>query len=184
MTKGRSLVFLVKERYVGAETGTQFLPTEGGESMAIAQEEIKSIVLEVDGPELSDIQLVEKLIRLNAERDAVKDARKRTIEELAKRVMAYGEELTVGEYRVVAGPKMKTEYSTSTLLSLKNCVTEEQVWRAVIQVPSEKQLKAINEQGGAAAKAVVESARQKIETDVMTVKIKKPRKPRRSRKLL
>lgn len=149
----------------------------------IAQEEMTPIVREVDGDELTDIQLVEKIIRLKAERDANRDSLKRATEDLAKRVMRSGEsEMTIGDHRVCAGMKMRTEYKVATLKSLTNCVTSEQILLAVTQVPSGKQLKAISEQGGAAAKAVVESAKQKIETDTMTVSIKKPRKPKGRRR--
>jgi hypothetical protein len=145
---------------------------------------MREIITEVDGGEFTDIQLVERIIRLKHEKADRTDALKRTQEELAQRLIDRGVteiEVTLpddGECVVSVAPKMLADYDQNTLASLKNCTTEDQVWLAFKQVPSGKQLKALSELAGAAAKAVIESAKRKNETDVQVIKIKKPRKKR------
>lgn len=146
------------------------------------QKGIPEITKVVDG-EFTDIQLVEKINELRQDKKRVANALKTAIETLAGRLIERGvTETTVGDQLVIVGPKLLTEYDQGNLSSLKNCVTEEQIWLTFKQLPSGKQLKALSELGGASAKAVIASARRKIETDNIVLKIKKPRAPRKSRR--
>lgn len=147
------------------------------------QKEIPEIKKELGEAEFSDIQLVEKIIGLRQDKARVAGELKRTITELADRLIERGvTEAPVGDQVVIIGPKLLTEYDLATLTSLRNCVTDEQVWMTVKQLPSGKQLKALSDLGGASAKAVIASAKRKIETETIVLKIKKPRAPRKSRR--
>ncbi len=144
------------------------------------QTAIQEIAKAVDG-DLTDIQLVERIIGLQQDKKRVADALKRTISELAQRLVDKGvTEETIGEHLVVVSQKLLTDYDQTTLSSLRQCVTEDQVWLAFKQLPSSKQLKAVSEQAGAAAKSVIESARRKNETGQTVLRIRKPRKPGRN----
>jgi len=147
------------------------------------QEAIPDIKKDLDGGELSDIQLVERIIRLKAERIQVTDELKASTKDLAERLIKRGvTEATIGDKLVVVNPKLLTEYDQTTLLSLKQCVTDDHLWLTVRQLPSGKQLKALSDLSGAAAKAVIASAKRKIDTGVQTVRIKKPRQPKGRRR--
>lgn len=146
------------------------------------QKGIPEVVKAVDG-EFTDIQLVEKINELRQDKKRVTNALKTVIETLAGRLIERGvSEATVGDQLVIIGPQFLTEYDQGDLASLKHCVTEEQIWLTFKQLPSDKQLKALSELGGASAKAVIDSARRKIETDNIVLKIKKPRASRDGRR--
>ena len=120
---------------------------------------------------------MERIIRLKQDKAQAHEALKRTIDELAQRMSDRGvSEAQIGEHFIVVSPKLLTDYDQNTLGSLKNCVTQEQIWVTFKQLPSGKQLKALSDLAGASAKAVIQSARRKNETDVVTIKMKKPRK--------
>jgi len=142
---------------------------------------MQEITKAVDG-EFTDIQIVERILSLRQDKTRAADALKRTTEELAQRLIDRGvTEAEVGDHLVMIGPKLLTEYDQNTLGSLKNCVTDDQVWITFKQLPSGKQLKGLSDLAGATAKAVIASAKRKIETDVTTVRIKKPRRKKTSR---
>jgi hypothetical protein len=149
--------------------------------MAMRQSEIVDISNEVDG-ELTDIQLVERVLELQQDKKRIVDGLKRTQEQLARRLARRGvtEEL-IGDHRIVVDRKLLTYYDQNTLASLKNCTTDDQVWVTFKQIPSGKQLKALSDLAGASAKAVISSAKRKDETDTIIVKIKKPRKAKQRR---
>lgn len=143
------------------------------------QTEIKTVVESADGPELSDLDLVARVLDLGADKKRVGLSLKRHLDKLAARLRAKGvTEDLIGDHRVTIDPKTKVEYDSKTLKSLEPCVTSDQVWLTIRQVGSGKQLKALSDLGGASAKAVIASAKGKIETGETVVKIKKPRKPR------
>lgn len=140
---------------------------------------IPEIVSEVDG-EFTDLQLVENIRLMEQEKNKSTAKLKMFRESLVRRLVDRGvTQAQIGEDVVTIGPKMLAAFDQNTLKSLRGCTTDEQV-RLVFQgIPSSKQLKELSSLSGAATKAVIESARRKIETDVIVVKIKRPRKPNR-----
>lgn len=127
--------------------------------------------------ELSDIDLVERIQTALQEQKRFGGVAERGKNELVLRLTDRGvTEAEIGERLVTIGPKMLAEYDVSTLAGLKKTTTDEQIFKAVTQVPSGKQLRAISDQAGATAKAVIASAKRKIETDKIVVKFKKPRR--------
>lgn len=132
---------------------------------------------------LSDLQLVERIIALRQDRKRIAGALRDATSELADRVLKTEHaEIVTDDLLIQAGPKCVTDYDQTTLASLRQCTTEDQIFSVVKQVPSGKQLKAISQLAGASAKAVIASATRRIETDTMTVKIKKRPKRRRGRR--
>jgi hypothetical protein len=130
---------------------------------------------------LTELQLAEKIIELSQDKKRVAGALKRTKEELSTRIINQGKtEMTLDDGRTICiSPKMLTEYNVTTLKSLENCMDIQKVFQVVRQVPSGKQLQALSDIGGASAKAVIASAKHKVETDTKILKIKQPRKPRK-----
>ena len=146
------------------------------------RKEISEIATAVDG-EFTDIQLVENILNMRQMRAESSGKLKRFGERLAQRLTERCvTEETIGDHLVQIGPKMLTEYDKATLGGLRKCATGDQVFLTITQVPSGKQLKALSEIGGAPVKEVVAKAKRKIETDVIVVKIKKPRKARNIRR--
>ena len=146
------------------------------------QQKMREITKELDGGEFTDLQLVERILRLRAEKGQAADALKQSTQELAERLQARGvTEATIGERLIVIGPKLLTEYDQGTLKSLEPCCTADQVWLTIRSVPSGKQLRALSDLAGAPAKAVIASAKRKIETDTLVVRIKKPKQPKQPR---
>ena len=146
---------------------------------------IKMIETEVDGvdrDELSDIDLVSAILETRAEKARLAGGLKRLETTLAERLTSRGvTEATVGENLVLIAPKMLTRYDSTTLKSLKPCgIGEDELWDVFIEFPNSKQLNSLSEKHGAAAKAVIASAKKRDKTDTTVVKIKKPRLPKRS----
>jgi hypothetical protein len=140
------------------------------------QTAIPEITIQVDG-EFTDLQLVENIRSCEAEKAKQANKLKLFREQLVTRLQERGvTQAQIGDDVITIGPKMLGTFDHNTLASLKNCTTEEQV-RFVIQgIPSGKQMKELSTIAGASAKAVIESAKRKIETDTIVVKIKRPRK--------
>lgn len=146
--------------------------------MAMEQTAMQDIATQVDG-DFTDLQLVENIQTASQEKKQWAAKLKRFQEALAQRLKERGiTELQVGEDIVTIGPKMLSTYDQVTLGSLKQCVDDDKLWLVIKGIPSGKQLKELSQISGAAAKAVIESAKRKLETDTIVVKIKKPRKPR------
>jgi hypothetical protein len=143
------------------------------------QKKIEEVTKQVDG-EFSDLQLVQNIITAQNEKAKWTAKLKMFKEQLAERLVERDvTEATIGEDIVTISPKMLNSFDHDTLASLKNCTTDDQI-RLIIQgIPSSKQLKELSAIGGAAAKAVIESAKRKMETDTIVVRIRKPRKPRK-----
>jgi hypothetical protein len=147
----------------------------------MAQVSMKEIVREVDGPELSDIDLVARILDLRQEKARVSDACKNAQETLVERLVERGvTEAEIGDHLITISLKLLTQYDSATLKSLKNCaVGEDDLWMVITQSPSTKQLQALSDKTGAAGKAVIASAKRKIDTETTLLKIKKPSKKRK-----
>lgn len=142
-----------------------------------SQSAIPQITVQVDG-EFTDIQLVENIRTAEAEKSKWSAKLKLFKEQLAERLTDRGvTQAQIGDDVVTIGPKMLAAFDHNTLCSLRQCVSEDQVRLVVQGIPSGKQLKELSSIAGASAKAVIESAKRKIETDTIVVRIKRPRKP-------
>jgi hypothetical protein len=144
---------------------------------------MRDIKTELDGGELTDIQLVERILRLKAEKGQAASALKSSEQDLAERLQGRGvTEEMIGDRLIIVNHKLLTQFNQGTLKSLDQCCTADQVSQVVRSVPSGKQLRALSEMAGASAKAVIESARSRVETDTLIVRIRKPRKARKGRR--
>ncbi len=141
------------------------------------QKEIKEIAREVDDPPLSDVLLVAKIVGLRQDKARIAAALKKASTELVDRLKERGvTEEQIGDDLVVISPKLHTEYDCKGLDGLRNCATDDQLWLTIKQLPSGKQLTALSDLAGASAKAVIASAKRKIDTGTTLVRIKKPRR--------
>ena len=132
---------------------------------------------------LTDLLLAEKIIELQQDKARVVTASKRYQEEMVRRIQDKGlEELKIGDELIVkVQPKLLTEYDPITLGNLNNCITDDKLWYIVQNAPSGKQLIAMSEIGGTSAKAVIASAKKKIDTGTKLLKFKRPKKKRSHR---
>ena len=156
------------------------------------QREIREISVEVDGSEFTDLQLAEQIEQDRIEKKRYSDAEKRHIKELAQRMVERvdkGElapnengvlELELGEgetaRRLVLSHKRLKDYDQTKLSQLRKCASDENIFLVFKQMPSGKQLQALQKLVGAAAKSIIDSSKEENETDVLLLKIKKPRK--------
>ena len=145
----------------------------------VTQKEIQGIYVS-ESAGLNDIQLVEKIIGLRQDKKRIQGALAKSTSDLAQRLIDAGvEELDLGDQIIAISPKLLNEYDIAALNGLRNCATDDQAWLVLKQLPSGKQLKELSFIAGASAKAVITSARRKIDTGTMLVKIKKPKKTKR-----
>jgi hypothetical protein len=151
-------------------------PVENALMLPPHQLAIQEIEREVDGPELSDLDLLQRIIDSKRECKRLTGLCTRDTTKLVGRLTNRGvTEADIGERHVEIGPKVLNAYDSKTLGSLRNCVDFELLLLVTKEVPSGKQLKAISEHAPPTAKAVIESARRKIETETIVLKIKKPK---------
>lgn len=162
-----------------------------------AQRDMREIVKDVDGGEFTDIQLAENIESCRVEKKRYSDAEKRYIKELAQRMLERvdkGEiqpnengilELELGEgetaRRIVVSHKHLKDYDQNQLAKLRTCASDEKIFLVFSQMPSGKQLKALSDVVGAAAKSIIDAAKRDNETDVWVLKIKKPKKVKTGR---
>lgn len=146
------------------------------------QKEMSEITKAVDG-EFTQLQLVENIRTADQEYKQWRARLKKFKEMLAQTLIDKGvTEATIGEDLIVISPKMLSSFDLTDLCALDTITTEEQIRKVVKQIPSGKQLTALSDLGGAAVASVIKGARRKLETDTIIVKIKKPRKPKASRR--
>ena len=146
------------------------------------QKDLNEITKAVDG-EFTRLQLVENIHTSDQEYKQWGAKRKRFRWLLATSLIEEGvTEATVGEEVVTIDHKMLASFDRPTLSALARCTTDDQRILVMKGIPSGKQLKELQNIAGAAAKAVIESARRKIETDTIIVKIKKPKKIKAGRR--
>lgn len=142
------------------------------------QTAMKTIVTEIDG-EFTDLQLAERIKRLKDDKQAAHDGLKNAEQQLADRLIERGvTEAEIGDEVWSITEQALTEFALAGLTKLGECTTDEQRLLVIKQLPSGKQLKELSSIAGASAKAVIESAKQKIMTGKTLLKCKKPKKKR------
>ena len=129
------------------------------------------------GAQLSDILLVERIIDFRQDKKRIAGQIKRDIQELADRLTSRGvTEAMAGTHLLTIAPKLLKDYDTGKLNGLRNCVTDDQLWLTIKSNPSNKQMSALSDLGGAPAKSVIAAAKREIDTGTITLRIRKPRK--------
>ena len=130
---------------------------------------------------LTDLILVQRIKDLRQTKDQTAGKIKHAVEELVRRLVEKGvTQATIGEDLILISPKLLTEYDSKGLESMRAAgVTDDLLWLVSKQIPSGKQLKELSDRGGAAVKSVIASAKRKIDSGTTTLKIKKPKQPRK-----